>query len=191
MDSPTEGSGPPRTGVAVLGGGCFWCTEAAFDRLDGVVSVESGYAGGEAEDPTYEQVCTGRTGHAEVARVVFDPDRTSYADLLRVFFAIHDPTTRDRQGADVGTQYRSIILTTTAEQKRTAEEVIDEVQGDYTSPIVTEVEPLEKFWPAENYHQEYYDRNPNAGYCQAVIRPKLKKLEMKFADRLKEQPEGE
>ncbi len=173
--------------TATLGGGCFWCVEAVLQRLEGVESVSPGYAGGHAESPTYQQVCTGETGHAEVARVVFDPDRISFRDLLEVFFATHDPTTPNRQGNDVGTQYRSIILYESEAQRETAESVIAELEaGDvFGGPIVTAVEPLERFWAAEDYHRDYYDRNPGQPYCRVVIAPKVAKLRTRFADRLK------
>jgi peptide-methionine (S)-S-oxide reductase len=173
--------------VATLGGGCFWCTEAVFEQVRGVEGVESGYAGGAVPNPTYEQVCSGMTGHAEVVRVTFDPQVISYRDLLRIFFATHDPTTRDRQGADVGTQYRSAILPHSEEQRATAEEVIGELdrEGIWDAPIVTRVEPAAEFFPAESYHREYYRRNPGQGYCQAVIAPKVAKFRKQFADRLR------
>ncbi len=173
--------------TATLGGGCFWCVEAVLQRLEGVESVSPGYAGGSVSSPTYEQVCGGGTGHAEVARVVFDPDRVSYRELLEVFFATHDPTTPDRQGNDVGPQYRSIILYESDAQRETAERVISalEDEGVFGAPIVTEVVPLERFWPAEDYHRDYFDRNPDQPYCRAVIAPKVAKLRRKYADRLK------
>jgi peptide-methionine (S)-S-oxide reductase len=173
--------------AATLAGGCFWCLEAAFEQLRGVERVESGYAGGDAPNPTYEQVCSGTTGHAEVVQVTFDPAVISFRDLLQVFFTIHDPTTRDRQGADVGSQYRSAILFHTPEQQRTALEVIRGLDAArvWDDPIVTEVTPLRRFWPAEAYHREYYRRNPDQGYCRAVIAPKVAKLRKEFFDRLK------
>lgn len=166
------------TATATLGGGCFWCLEPVYQELRGVESVKSGYAGGEAENPTYEQVCSGVTGHAEVVRITFDPDVVSYRQLLEVFFGVHDPTTPNRQGHDVGTQYRSIILYENDEQRRVARELIDELTQDevYAAPIVTQVEPLETFWPAEPYHDDYFRRNPGQAYCQAVIAPKLAKF---------------
>lgn len=174
--------------VATLGGGCFWCVEAALVRLRGVEEVVSGYAGGQVPDPSYQAVCTGSTGHAEVVQVTFDPAVISYRDLLEVFFTVHDPTTRNRQGADVGTQYRSVIFTHTPEQRETAEAVIRELdaEGIFPRPIVTEVSPLEEFYPAEEYHQRYFERNPNQGYCQAVIVPKLAKLWEKHRHRLQD-----
>lgn len=175
------------TEVATLVGGCFWCLEAAFEQLRGVERVESGYAGGDAPNPTYEQVCSGTTGHAEVVQVTFDPAVIAFRDLLQVFFTIHDPTTRDRQGADVGSQYRSAILFHTPEQQRAALEVIRELDAArlWDDPIVTEVTPLLRFWPAEAYHREYYRRNPDQGYCRAMIAPKVAKLRKEFFDRLK------
>jgi len=161
--------------TAVLGGGCFWCLDAVFRELEGVVGVESGYAGGTTLSPSYEAVCSGRTGHAEVVRVTFDPQRVSFADLLRVFFTIHDPTTLNRQGNDVGTQYRSIILYHNDAQKAAAEKSMKEAQKELSRPIVTQIEPLKKFYPAEDYHQDYFRNNPNQGYCQMVVRPKVEK----------------
>jgi len=173
--------------TATLAAGCFWCVEAVFDDLNGVEDVVSGYAGGHTENPTYRQVCNGDTGHAEVAQIRFDPSVISFKDILRVFFSVHDPTTLNRQGHDIGTQYRSAIFYHNDEQKRDAEEVIKEItdEGVYDDPIVTEVVPLEKFWPAEDYHQEYFANNPNQPYCQAVVSPKVRKFRQKFADRLK------
>ncbi len=173
--------------VATLGGGCFWCLEAVFDELKGVKGVESGYAGGTTPNPTYHQVCTGMTGHAEVVQVRFDPDVISYREILDVFFSIHDPTTLNRQGADVGTQYRSVIFYHTPEQKAVAEEVMAELEGSgrWDDPIVTQLEPLETFYRAEEYHQRYYERNPQQGYCQVVIGPKLAKLRQEHSFRLK------
>lgn len=162
--------------TATLGGGCFWCLEAVFKRVNGVDDVTSGYAGGETPEPSYEQVCTGSTGHAEVVQVSYDPSVISYADILRKFFAAHDPTTPNRQGADVGSQYRSIILYEDESQKKTAEELVDELSASFARPIVTQVERLTKFYPAEEYHQDYFDKNPTAGYCRVVIAPKLDKL---------------
>ncbi len=176
-----------RKDVATLAGGCFWCLEAVFDDLEGVEDVVSGYAGGSVPNPTYKHVCTGETGHAEVVQVTFNPDVISYRDLLRVFFTIHDPTTLNRQGADVGTQYRSAILTHNETQEKVAEEVIAELNdaGIWDDPIVTEVVPLEAFYPAEDYHQEYFRRNPNQGYCRVVIAPKVAKFRKQYLDRLK------
>lgn len=173
--------------IAVFGGGCFWCTEAVFERLEGVISVMPGYAGGTVKNPTYQQVCTGRTGHAEVVRVEYDPARISYNDLLAVFFATHDPTSLNRQGADVGTEYRSTILYATDDQRRQAEEFIKELNGALPEgrPVVTEVVPFAEFYQAERYHQEYYRNNSWAPYCQAVIEPKLAKLHKRFGELLK------
>ena len=173
--------------TATLAAGCFWCVEAVFDDLKGVEDVVSGYSGGQTENPTYRQVCDGNTGHAEVAQIKFDPSVISFKDILRVFFSVHDPTTMNRQGADIGTQYRSAIFYHNDEQKRDAEEVIKEItdEGVYDDPIVTEVTALEKFWPAEDYHQEYFANNPNVPYCAAVVSPKVKKFRQKFSDRLK------
>ncbi len=173
--------------VATLAGGCFWCLEAVFLDLQGVHRVESGYAGGRAPNPTYEQVCTGTTGHAEVVQVEFDPQVITFRDLLEIFFDIHDPTTLNRQGADVGTQYRSAIFYHTPEQKAVAEKVIAELNAARVWPaaIVTEVVPFTAFYPAENYHQEYYRRNPNQPYCRAVIAPKVDKFRKHHPARLK------
>jgi len=172
---------------ATLAAGCFWCVEAVFDDFKGVEDVVSGYAGGHTENPTYREVCDGNTGHAEVAQIKFDPTVISFKDVLRVFFSVHDPTTMNRQGNDIGTQYRSAIFYHNDEQKRDAEEVIREItdEGVYDDPIVTEVAPFEKFWPAEDYHQEYFANNPNQPYCQAIVSPKVRKFRAKFADRLK------
>ena len=169
-----------KTEVAVFGGGCFWCTEAVFQELRGVISVMPGYAGGSVQNPTYEQVCAGKTGHAEVIRVEFDPSRISYRDLLAVFFASHDPTTLNRQGSDIGTQYRSVILYTTDDQKCAAEKYLTELNasGPGRTPVVTERKPLETFYEAEEYHRKYSLKNPNQAYCQLVIKPKLKKLKL-------------
>lgn len=176
-----------NTQIAVFGGGCFWCTEAVFDRLRGVLSVMPGYAGGAGKNPTYEQVCAGATGHAEVVRIEFDPSAITYKDLLTVFFATHDPTTLNRQGNDVGTQYRSVILSASEEQRREAERFIKELDGSpgYGKPIVTEVKPLGEFYEAEDYHRRYYENNPYQPYCQVIITPKLRKLHKQFAALLK------
>ena len=170
-----------------LAGGCFWCLEAVFEGLRGVERVVSGYAGGDVANPSYQQVCTGSTGHAEVVQVTFDPMVLSYEDLLRVFFTIHDPTTVDRQGADVGTQYRSAIFTHSAAQQATAERVIGELarEGLWPDPIVTQVAPFERFFPAEGYHQDYFNRNPGQGYCRVVIAPKVAKFRKAYLERLK------
>lgn len=173
--------------VATLAGGCFWCLEAVFDELRGVTSVVSGYAGGHARKPTYQQVCTGATGHAEVVQITFDPSVVSYRELLEVFFTVHDPTTLNRQGADVGTQYRSAIFYHTPEQRETAEQVINKLDGAkiWDAPIVTEVVPFTEFFPAEDYHQEYFANNPNQPYCRAVVAPKVAKFRQKFLENLK------
>ncbi len=175
------------TQTATLAGGCFWCLEAVFDNLQGVTDVISGYAGGTIVNPTYRQVCSGTTGHAEVVQIQFDPDVITYKDLLEVFFSIHDPTTLNRQGADVGEQYRSAIFFHTPEQKQTAEQVIRELSEEkiWPDPIVTEVTPITAFYPAEDYHQEYFANNPEQGYCQMVVSPKVAKFRKKFASRLK------
>ena len=173
--------------IAVLGGGCFWCLEAVFDRLAGVKSVESGYMGGTIDNPSYRQVCSGNTGHVEVVRVTFDPKELSYHDLLEVFFTIHDPTTLNRQGNDVGTQYRSVIFYNSDEQRQTAQQVISELNAAriWADPIVTTVEPAKTFFIAEDYHQEYYANNSSQPYCQFVVAPKVKKFQQKFAQRMK------
>jgi peptide-methionine (S)-S-oxide reductase len=186
MNQPAE-KPPQRTAVATFGAGCFWCVEAVFENLEGVLSVESGYAGGTTENPTYEQVCTGRTGHAEVCQVRYDPSKTSYAQLLEVFWKTHDPTTPNRQGNDAGTQYRSAIFYHSEEQKGEAEKYkrkLEEAKA-WNDPIVTEIVPFTKFYEAEAYHQDYYRRNPNQGYCAAVIRPKMEKFRKAFGDKLK------
>ena len=172
--------------VATLGGGCFWCLEAVYRELRGVARVVSGYAGGQTENPTYEQVCRGETGHAEVVQIEFAPEELSYRRLLEVFFTIHDPTTPNRQGADVGTQYRSVILTHSPDQERVAREVVAEMEAEkiWNAPIVTEIEPLSKFYPAESYHDSYYERNPQQAYCQVVIAPKVAKFRKQFLSEL-------
>lgn len=175
------------TETATLGGGCFWCLEAVFDELRGVKAVESGYSGGSIPNPSYEQVCTGRTGHAEVIQITFAPKQISYRDILKVFFTFHDPTTLNRQGADVGTQYRSVIFYHSPEQKATAEELIKELESENVWPgrIVTQVAPFEAFYVAEDYHQEYYRLNGQQPYCQIVIAPKMTKLRELYWQRLK------
>jgi len=177
----------PISAVAVFGGGCFWCTEAVFDELRGVKSVVSGYAGGSTKNPTYEEVCGGRTGHAEVIKIEFDPGEIAFKDLLTVFFASHDPTTLNRQGNDVGTQYRSAIFYATEEQKREAEAFIKELNDSkaFGKPVVTTLEPLGEFYEAEDYHQKYYANNPYKPYCQYMIPPKLTKLHKQFGALLK------
>jgi peptide-methionine (S)-S-oxide reductase len=164
---------------ATFGAGCFWCVEAVFEQLPGVSSVVAGYAGGTTPNPTYEDVCTGSTGHAEVAQITFDPSKISYEKLLEVFWEVHDPTTLDRQGADVGSQYRSVIFTHDDRQRLAAEKSLKEAQKNFSNPIVTEIQPLEAFYEAENYHQDYYRHNPDKPYCRMVIRPKLEKLKLK------------
>ena len=173
--------------VATLGGGCFWCTEAVFNELKGVEQVEPGYSGGSLPNPTYEQVCSGTTGHAEVVQVTFDPKVISYKDILDVFFAIHDPTTLNRQGNDVGTQYRSVIFYHNEEQKVTAEKIIEELTEAKTwdAPIVTQVEPFKVFYQAEEYHKNYFKRHPEQAYCQVVIAPKVAKFRKLFLPKLK------
>ena len=163
--------------ITTLGGGCFWCLEAVYDEMKGVLSVESGYMGGHVENPTYQAVCTGRTGHVEVVQVTFDPAVISYREILEVFFSIHDPTSRDRQGNDSGPQYRSVIFTHSDQQKEIALEMIH----DLGPAVVTEVRPVEKFYIAEDYHQEYFRKNPNQGYCAYVVAPKVKKFRTYFA----------
>ncbi|HXA51928.1 MAG TPA: peptide-methionine (S)-S-oxide reductase MsrA [Candidatus Acidoferrum sp.] len=173
--------------VATLGGGCFWCLEAVYDEMEGVTSVESGYMGGMLPDPDYHSVCTGKTGHIEVVQVTFDPSVTSYREILEVFFAIHDPTSMDRQGNDSGTQYRSAIFTHSEAQARVAQETIDELEREdiFGKPIVTEVRPAETFYIAEDYHQEYFRKNPNQPYCSYVVSPKVGKFRQKFAGKLR------
>jgi peptide-methionine (S)-S-oxide reductase len=168
-----------KTETATFGGGCFWCVEAVYVRIPGVISVTSGFAGGKTDNPTYREVCNGTTGHAEVTQIVFDPAKVSFDKLLEVFWQAHDPTTLNRQGADEGTQYRSIVLYHDEKQRLLAEKSKLAHAGDFRSPIVTEIAPFKKFYPAEDYHQGYYDANSNAGYCQVVIKPKLEKLEHK------------
>ncbi len=198
MNSPTNPSLPddaPRE-VALLGGGCFWCLDAVFRELQGVTGVESGYAGGKTADPSYEDVCTGRTGHAEVVRVTFDPTVLSLRDLLTVFFTIHDPTTLNRQGNDVGTQYRSVIFCQSAQQRETANAVIASLSAEklWPRPIVTEVVPEgaadATFYPAETYHQDYFEQNAGQPYCMVVVAPKVAKFRKAFADRLKGRVRG-
>jgi peptide-methionine (S)-S-oxide reductase len=171
---------------ATLGGGCFWCLEAVYQIVEGVSGVKSGYAGGTTPGPTYEQVCSGATGHAEVVQVTFDPAVISYREILEIFFGIHDPTTPDRQGADVGTQYRSAIYTHSKAQADVARDLVAqlEVDGLFGAPIVTEIAPLHQFFPAERYHDDYYRRNPNQGYCRVVIGPKLAKFRKSYEHRL-------
>jgi peptide-methionine (S)-S-oxide reductase len=173
--------------VATLAGGCFWCLEAVYDQLKGVVSVESGYSGGKTTNPTYREVCSGNTGHAEVVQITFDPAVISFAEILEVFFTIHDPTTLNRQGNDIGSQYRSAIFYHSPEQKEVAERVITEITAAkiWDNPIVTELVPFQKFYLAEDYHQEYFQNNPGQPYCQVVVAPKVAKFRQKFVQRLK------
>ena len=173
--------------VATLGGGCFWCLDAVYRQLRGVEKVESGYAGGTKSNPTYRDVCGGQTGHAEVVQITFDPSLIAYRDLLDVFFTIHDPTTKDRQGGDIGSQYRSIILTHSDDQARVAREAVAEVEAEklYDDPIVTEIEPLTTFYSAERYHQDYFADNARQPYCQAVIAPKVAKFRQKFLEKMR------
>jgi peptide-methionine (S)-S-oxide reductase len=172
---------------ATLAGGCFWCLEAVYDELNGILDVVSGYSGGSVENPTYRQVLTGITGHAEAVQLTFDPEQISYREILQVFFTIHDPTTLNRQGADVGTQYRSAIFYHTEEQKAAAEAVIGELEAEkvWDDSIVTELAPFDQFYPAEDYHQEYYVNNPGQGYCRVVIAPKVAKFRSKYMEKLK------
>ncbi len=180
---------PQKNEIAVFGGGCFWCTEAVFQELKGVVSVMPGYAGGRMKNPTYEDVSSGRTGHAEVIKIEFNPEQIAYRDLLTVFFASHDPTTRNRQGNDVGTQYRSVIFYATEGQKREAEKFIKELDEPGSKPVVTEIQPLGEFYSAEKYHQNYYKENFRQPYCELIINPKLKKLKEGYRELLKDSRE--
>lgn len=183
-----EETAEPSTAVATLAGGCFWCTEAVFERMEGVQNVVSGYIGGQVPNPTYQAVCTGLTGHAEAVQITYDPSKTKFEELLEVFFATHDPTTLNRQGADVGTQYRSAIFVHDEEQKRIAEAYIQQLNESpefRRRKIVTTLEPLSKFYVAEEYHQDYFRLNPLAGYCQAVVRPKVMKFQKSFEDKVK------
>jgi peptide-methionine (S)-S-oxide reductase len=188
MTNPQATSATPSREVATLGGGCFWCLEAVFERLRGVERVESGYSGGHVPNPSYRQVCQGETGHAEVVQVTFDPAVLSFREVLEIFFVFHDPTTRNRQGPDVGTQYRSAIFYHSPEQQKVAQELIAELnaEGVWDNPIVTEVVPFETCYKAEDYHQGYYRNNPTQGYCVAMVAPKVAKLRKHFAAKLKE-----
>lgn len=188
MSEALNGTAHDGTQVATLGGGCFWCLEAVFNDLRGVLRVVSGYCGGQLPNPSYYQVCTGRTGHAEVIQIHFDPQVVSYKELLQVFFTIHDPTTLNRQGADVGTQYRSAIFYHSPEQAAVAQQVIQELTAEHVwpAPIVTEVVPLQEFYPAEDYHQEYFAQNPQEPYCRAVVAPKVAKFRKQYLARLKQ-----
>ena len=189
-NNSSSSAGTTNTEVATFGGGCFWCLEAVFDQLRGVISVESGYTGGHIDNPSYQEVCRGRTGHAEVVQVSFDPTEISYDEILKIFFAIHDPTTLNRQGADVGTQYRSVIFYHSDEQQAEAVAVMDEISslGIWQDPIVTEVSPHTDFFVADDTHQEYFERNSGQPYCQVVIAPKVAKFRKDFLERLKEPP---
>lgn len=180
----------PARQLATLGGGCFWCLDPVFAELNGVTQVTVGYAGGRQSDPTYHMVCTGTTGHAEVVQVEFDPAQISFDEILRIFFSVHDPTTLNRQGADVGSQYRSVIFYHDQAQKETAEAVIRELDtaGAWRDPIVTEIQPFTAFYPAEDYHQQYFLKNPYQGYCQVIIAPKLSKFRKTYTARLKSNP---
>lgn len=178
MGAPGQPNGHAAMEKATFGAGCFWCVEAVFERLDGVQSVIAGYAGGHVKNPTYDQVCTGTTGHAEVAEITFDPKKISYEKLLEMFWRAHDPTTLNRQGADQGTQYRSVIFTHSPEQRATAERSRAAARKDFDDPIVTEIQDLDVLYPAENYHQDYFRNHPDAPYCRFVIQPKLKKLHL-------------
>lgn len=179
-------SGSGKTEVATLGGGCFWCVEAVYQELNGVLKVESGYSGGRIANPTYREICTGATGHAEVAQITYDPAIVSFAEILEVFFTTHDPTTLNRQGNDAGTQYRSVIFYHNAEQKAAAEAAKIAAAELWDDPIVTEISPLDKFYKAEDYHQNYYRANPSQPYCVYVVGPKVKKFREKFQDKLKQ-----
>jgi len=191
MKNHHPNSSSSRIEVATLGGGCFWCTEAVFKQLKGVMKVEPGYSGGKVANPTYEQVATGRTEHAEVVQITFNPSIISFREILEIFFELHDPTTLNLQGNDVGTQYRSIILFHSEAQEQVARQLIAEMEDThiYDKPIVTQIEPFTKFYQAEDYHRDYYQRNPQQGYCQFVITPKLVKLRRKFLEKLKGQKE--
>jgi peptide-methionine (S)-S-oxide reductase len=186
MDQTDEG----KLNLTTFGSGCFWCSEAIFERVKGVTKVVSGYTGGNIPNPTYEAVCSGKTGHAEVIQITYDPKIVSYDELLEIFWKTHDPTTLNRQGADVGTQYRSVIFYNDEDQKKKAENYKAELNkaGIWKDPIVTEISPLKKFYPAEKYHQDYYEQNPNQGYCSFVITPKIEKFEKIFKDKLKAYP---
>lgn len=186
MNQTDEG----KLNLATFGSGCFWCSEAIFERVKGVTSVTSGYTGGSIPNPTYEAVCSGKTGHAEVIQITYDPKIISFDELLEIFWKTHDPTTLNRQGADVGTQYRSVIFYNDDDQKKKAENYKLELNkaGIWRDPIVTEISPLKKFYPAEKYHQDYYEQNPNQGYCSFVITPKIEKFEKVFKDKLKAHP---
>ncbi len=184
-----SGSGDEKESVAILAGGCFWCTEAVYERMEGITDVVSGYIGGRNANPTYQQVCTGRTGHAEAVQIFYDPSKTSFQEILKVFFKTHDPTTLNRQGVDTGTQYRSSVFYLNEEQKKIAADYIKELDehGDFRNPIVTKLEKATEFFPAEEYHQDYFRRNPNAAYCQRVVVDKVRKFNRSFGDKIKEE----
>ncbi|GLI63792.1 hypothetical protein VaNZ11_006876, partial [Volvox africanus] len=186
--SPATSGTSSKMEVATVGGGCFWCVEACYNMMKGVHSAISGYAAGHVKNPTYKQVCSGTTGHAEVVQITYDPSVVSYKEILEIFLTIHDPTTKDRQGNDVGTQYRSIILTHNDQQTQIAKEVMQEVasEGLWSAPLLTQLEPLDVFYPAEDYHQNYFVQNPGQGYCRAVVGPKVAKFREKFASKLKQ-----
>lgn len=184
-ESPIDVSTKPGLEVATIGGGCFWCMEAVFQELDGIEKVTSGFSGGHVTNPSYEQVCQGDTGHAEVVQIYFDPKKFSYDDLMDVFFHLHDPTTLNRQGNDVGTQYRSVIFFHDETQHQKALAAMKKYQSDYSDPIVTQIVPFEEFYPAEAYHQDYFANNPNKPYCSFVVGPKVQKVRAKYKDRLK------
>ncbi len=188
-ETVTTGASKGSLETATLGGGCFWCLEPVFEELDGVKNVIVGYAGGSTENPSYNDVGRGTTGHAEVVQITFDEGAISFEEILGVFFSVHDPTTPDRQGADVGTQYRSLILFHSLEQETAARSVIEYLEAEdvFQNPIVTEIQPFESFYEAEDYHQDYYEKNPYAGYCQAVIAPKMQKFRKRYGERLKKQ----
>jgi peptide-methionine (S)-S-oxide reductase len=187
MQNANPAQTPDQLEIATLGGGCFWCLDPVYAELEGVLDVNVGYAGGRVPNPSYTLVCTGLTGHAEVVQVTFDPSIISYREILEIFFSVHDPTTLNRQGADVGTQYRSAIFYHSPEQKEVAEELVRELEteGAWNAPIVTEIAPLQDFYPAEEYHQEYFQKNPYQGYCQAVIAPKMQKFRHKYQSKLR------
>ena len=184
---PDQTGNPLSYDTITLGGGCFWCVEAVYEMLEGVIKVESGYSGGTVKNPSYSEVCTGSTGHAEVAQITFDPSKTSLDEILKVFFTVHDPTTLNRQGADIGPQYRSVIFYRNEGQQKIAKDIIDDLNNDhvYAKPVVTQLNPFTHFYKAEDYHQDYYNQNKEAPYCRLVIQPKLEKFEKLFKDRLK------
>jgi peptide-methionine (S)-S-oxide reductase len=192
QDERVGADGPEGLETVTLGGGCFWCLEAVYLDVEGVESVESGYAGGQVDAPSYEQVCGGDTGHAEVVRVTFDPKRIPFREILQIFFGIHDPTTVDRQGNDVGSQYRSVIFWHSEAQRTVAQQLIDELERQrvFDDPIVTQVQPVPVYWPGEAYHQRYYERNPYQGYCMMVVGPKVAKFRKQFQHRLRRGASG-